>query len=99
MRIDTVFLNFAKACGKVNYKILLGKVAKQNIKGKLRRGIKEFLIKRKFKAVVHRAMSNKAVSSVVPKRMALYSILFIIMIPDRDKEVKDALQMILELLK
>ena len=46
-RIDTVFLDFAKAFDKVNYEILLQKVVKQKIKGKIGLWIQEFLNDRK----------------------------------------------------
>lgn len=42
-RMDTVFLDFAKAFNKVNHRILLKKVVNQNKEGKRRRWIKEFL--------------------------------------------------------
>ena len=34
-RLDTVFLDFARAFDKVNHQILLHKIVKHNIKGKL----------------------------------------------------------------
>ena len=42
-RIDTVFLDFAKAFDKVDHKILLEKVKKHGIGGKIGRWIEEFL--------------------------------------------------------
>lgn len=47
MRMDTVFLEFPDAFDKLNYRILLHKVVKQNVKGKLGRRIKIILKNRR----------------------------------------------------
>ena len=52
-RTDTVFLDFAKAFDKVDHDILLEKVKKQGIGGKIGRCIEEFLKNRKFRVVVN----------------------------------------------
>ena len=51
LRVDTVFLDFAKAFDKVDYNILMRKLIKHKIKGKVGHWIKEFLTNRKFKVV------------------------------------------------
>ena len=52
-RIDTIFLDIAKAFDKVDHKILLEKVKKHGIGGKIGRLIEEFLKDRKFRVVVN----------------------------------------------
>ena len=56
-RLDTVFLDFAKAFDKVNHDILLEKVRKHMISGKIGRWIEEFLRDRKFRVVANGFMS------------------------------------------
>ena len=88
-RIDTVFLDFAKAFDKVNHEILLQKVAKQKIKGKIGLWIQEFLNNRKYRVVVNGEMSDvNDVLSGVPQGTVLAAILFVIMISDIDEDVK-----------
>ena len=43
VRIDTVFLDFARAFDKVNHEILMKKIVKHKIKGKVAMCLKEFL--------------------------------------------------------
>merc|ERR1712074_392555 len=52
-RLDTVFLDFAKAFDKVDHNILLEKVKKHGIGGKIGRWIMEFLNGRKFRVVAN----------------------------------------------
>merc|ERR1739842_249616 len=92
-RLDTVYLDFAKAFDKVDHNILLTKLAENKIKGKLGRWIREFLRARKFRVVVNGEMSEEQdVKSGVPQGTVLASILFIIMIYDIDEEDKKAMQ-------
>ncbi|CAL4066236.1 unnamed protein product [Meganyctiphanes norvegica] len=89
-RLDTVYLDFAKAFDKVDHKILLIKLAENKIKGKLGIWIKEFLSNRKFKVVANGERSKEQdVKSEVPQGTVLASILFVIMINDIDEEIKD----------
>ena len=91
-RIDTIFLDFAKAFDKVDHGILLGKVADHKIKGKIGLWIKEFLNHRKYKVVANGEMSEEQkVLSGVPQGTVLAAILFIIMISDIDKNVKNSI--------
>ena len=88
VRIDTVYLDFAKAFDKVNHNILIEKLVNHKIKGKLGIWIKEFLSNRKYKVVANGEMSEEQdVLSGVPQGTVLAAILFIIMISDIDKEV------------
>merc|ERR1712121_45952 len=69
---DTVYLDFAKAFDKVDHKILLEKVKKHGIGGKIGRWIEEFLKDRKFRVVVNGCMSDEAeVLSRVPQGTVL----------------------------
>ena len=89
IRIDTVFLDFAKAFDKVNHEILLQKVLKHKIKGKIGIWLQEFLNNRKYRVVANGEMSDvNDVLSGVPQGTVLAAILFIIMISDIDENVK-----------
>merc|ERR1739842_211877 len=89
VRIDTVFLDFSKAFDKLDHNILLKKVAKHKIKGKIGNWIREFLVNRKFTVIVNGTKSDQEdVLSGVPQGTVLAAILFIIMISDIDKEVR-----------
>ena len=88
-RLDTVYLDFAKAFDKVDHGILLEKVKKHKISGKIGKWIREFLTDRKFKVVVNGCMSDEGkVTSGVPQGAVLAAILFVIMISDIDENVK-----------
>ena len=88
-RLDTVYLDFAKAFDKVDHEILLEKVKKHKISGKIGKWIKEFLTDRKFKVVANGCMSDEGeVTSGVPQGTVLAAILFVIMISDIDENVK-----------
>ena len=87
-RLDTVYLDFAKAFDKVDHNVLLKKLAANKIKGKLGRWIREFLNERKFRVVVNGVVSEEQnVKSGVPQGTVLAAILFIIMISDIDKDI------------
>ncbi|MCP4255334.1 MAG: hypothetical protein GY775_18410, partial [Candidatus Scalindua sp.] len=80
-RLDTVFLDFAKAFDKVDREILLEKVKKDKFRGKIGKWIKEFLTNRKFRVVANGCMSEEGdVISGVPQGTVLAAILFVIMI-------------------
>ena len=88
-RLDTVFLDFAKAFDKVDHDILLEKVKKHKISGKIGRWLGEFLKDRKFRVVANNCISEEAdVISGVPQGTVLAAILFLIMISDIDENVK-----------
>ena len=91
-RLDTVFLDFAKAFDKVDHEILLEKVKKHKISGKIGKWIREFLTDRKFRVVVNGCMSEEGdVISGVPQGTVLAAILFVIMISDIDENVKECI--------
>ncbi|MCP4252797.1 MAG: reverse transcriptase family protein, partial [Candidatus Scalindua sp.] len=82
-RLDTVFLHFAKAFDKVDHEILLEKVKKHKISGKIGKWIKEFLTNRKFRVVANGCMSEEGdVISGVPQGTVLAAVLFVIKILD-----------------
>ena len=88
VRVDTVYLDFAKAFDKVNHNILLMKMLKHGIKGKVGLWIKEFLQNRKYRVVVNGEMSEEQhVRSGVPQGTVLAAMLFIIMISDIDNDI------------
>ena len=92
IRIDTVYLDFAKAFDKVDHNILLKKIVDHKIKGKMALWIKSFLQERKYRVVANGAMSEEHdVLSGVPQGTVLASILFIIMISDIDEELKNSI--------
>merc|ERR1711891_140292 len=73
----------------VVHNILLEKVKKHGIGGKIRRWIKEFLRGRKFRVVANGSMSREEdVISGVPQGTVLAAILFVIMISDIDEDVR-----------
>merc|ERR1712198_151448 len=85
------YLDFAKALDKVNHKILLQKVARHGIKGKIGGWIREFLRDRKYRVIANGAMSEiQDVTSGVPQGTVLAAILFIIMMSDIDEEVRES---------
>ena len=87
--MDTVFLDFTKAFDKADHNILLEKVKKHGIGGKIGRWIMEFLRGRKFRVVANGCMSREEdVISGVPQGTVLAAILFVIMISDIDEDVK-----------
>merc|ERR1712121_189958 len=88
-RMDTVFLDFAKAFDKIDHNILLEKGKKHGTWGKIGRWIMEFLRGRKFRVVANECMSREEdVISGVPQGTVLAAILFVIMISDIDEDVK-----------
>ena len=87
-RLDTVYLDFAKAFDKVDHNVLITKLAANKIKGKLGRWIREFLSERKFRVVANGEFSEEHhVKSGVPQGTVLAAILFIIMISDIDEDI------------
>ena len=92
VRLDTVYLDFAKAFDKVNHDILLRKIANHGIRGKVGVWIRDFLSNRKYRVMANGEMSEEQdVVSGVPQGTVLASILFIIMISDIDESLKSSI--------
>ena len=92
VRIDTIYLDFAKAFDKVDHGILLQKIGKHKIKGKVGMWIQEFLNDRKYKVVANGEMSEiQEVLSGVPQGTVLAAVLFIMMIADIDENIKSSI--------
>ena len=87
--MDTVYLDFAKAFDKVDHNILMRKVEKHRIRGRVGKWIREFLTGRKYRVVANGEMSEiQSVLSGVPQGTVLAAVLFIIMMSDIDEEVE-----------
>ena len=92
VRMDTIYLDFAKAFDKVNHDILMKKVVKHKIKGKIASWIQNFLKNRKYRVVANGDMSEEQdVVSGVPQGTVLASLLFIIMVYDIDEDVRKSI--------
>merc|ERR1712002_10391 len=78
-RMDTVFLDFAKAFDKIDHNMLLEKVKKHGIGGKIGRWRMEFLRGRKFRVVANRCMSRKEVVISGVRKVQFWQIYFLLL--------------------
>ena len=90
--VDVIYLDFAKAFDKVDHQIVLEKVQKLGIQGKLLQWIEEFLTNRTQSAMVNGRLSSKRrVVSGVPQGSVIGPLLFLILMSDIDEKTLHAL--------
>ena len=87
--VDVIYLDFAKAFDKVHHGILLNKLRKLGITGKMNKWLEQFLCNRTQKVSVEGCLSDEsAITSGVPQGTVLGPILFLIHISDINKDVE-----------
>ena len=88
---DVVYLDFAKAFDKVDHKIVLCKLKKLGIHGKIYQWIESFLTNRYQSVIVNGATSEpQEVISGVPQGSVLGPIIFLILIGDIDDDILES---------
>ena len=94
MNVDSIYLDFSKAFDKCDFGILMHKLKKLGIKGKLGRWLFNFLSNRKQQVMINGTKSNVThVTSGVPQGTVLGPILFLIYVSDIGENI-DAIKKI-----
>ena len=89
--VDVIYLDFAKAFDKVDFDVLLSKLSRLGVSGRLLLWIKEFLVGRLQSVVVNGTFSDFVkVLSGVPQGSVLGPILFLVMMTDIDDDIVHA---------
>ena len=89
--VDVIYLDFAKAFDKVDFHVTLQKLEKMGITGKLGCWIHVFLTNRKQSILVNGCSSEPtSVISGVPQGSVLGPLLFLVLLGDIDRNVKQA---------
>jgi hypothetical protein len=88
---DVLYLDFAKAFDKVDHGVLLQKLTKIGIIGKVQSWLKAFITNRNQKVVIEGVQSDQtAVISGVPQGSVLGPLLFLILLSDIDNNVTNS---------
>jgi hypothetical protein len=86
--VDTIYLDFSKAFDKVDHNIVLSKLKKLGVRGKLLEWIKSFLMNRTQSVIINGTQSDSSkVISGVPQGSVLGPLIFLILIGDINEEI------------